>query len=471
MRRFRRCLRAFARHRGELLAGAGCLVAASALDVGIPLLVARGLNRLEAAVRAAEPAAVSRDFLLFTVGAIVLGTALKGIFRYGQRYLLIGVSRKVEAELKRDLFAHLTSLSPRFFAASRTGDLLSRATGDLEAVRLFLGPGSMHAASTLLLVPAALIAMVHFHPLLTALVLLPLGALAFSMKAIMPTLNRRSESVQAALAEISERAQENFSGVRVVKGFAREAWEVERFAATSDGYRRHQLGLGRARALNHTLLYASKDLAFLLILLVGGLGLLRGSFPVGGIYLFLDYVNRLFWPLIALGWMAGMYHRAAAGMDRIEEVFRTRPEIVDPPEPLPVGSIRGEIQFRDLTFAYDGEPVLRGIRLRVEPGEAIGIVGRIGSGKTTLVSLLGRLFPVPDATVFLDGVDLNRVPLLRLREAIGFVPQDSFLFSETVRENLAFGFDDLPPPEAVARAAEASALGPDLAALPEGLDT
>ena len=473
MRRFRRVLLYFLRYRRELAIGAGALFVASLLDIGIPLIVARAINRLVKGIREGgdAPGEPLGRFLLLSLALLVGLTAVKGFFRFWQRRLLVGVSRKVESDLKKDFFAHLTTLSLPFFARSRTGDLLSRATADVEAVRLFLGPGSMYAASTLLLVPVALAAMLVFHPLLTALVAVPLAALAWSMKRITPELNRHSEAVQARLSEMSERAQENFAGVRVVKGFHREAWEIERFGAVADAYRAHQLDLGRARALNHMVLHAARDAAVLLILVVGGLGVARGTFTLGGMYLFLDYVNRLFWPLIALGWMAGMYHRAAAGMDRIEEVFRTAPEIGEPKSPARVEAIAGAIEFRGLTFAYDGEPVLRGVSLLVKPGETVGIVGRIGSGKTTLVSLLGRLFPVPDGSIFVDGEDVNRIPLRRLREAIGYVPQDAFLFSDTIRENIAFGFDDPPDPAAVARAAEQAGLGPDLPAFPSGLDT
>jgi ATP-binding cassette subfamily B protein len=474
LRRFRRVVGLFLRYRGALLAGGICLLASNALVLAIPLLEKRAVDLV--APISADPEAVplpaqERIGLLGATALAIVGlAALRGLFLFLQRRLLVGVSRRVEADLKRDLFAHLTTLSLPTFDRLRTGDLISRMTGDVEAVRMLLGPGVMYLASAVLLVPGAFAFMAQLDPVLTILVAVPLGALALAMKRLAPALHENSRAVQETLSEISHRAQENFAAVRVVKGFAREAWEISRFRAASDLYRRHQVEFGELRARTHALFGAAQDAAALLIFVLGGLGVLQGTFTFGGIVLFLAYVRRLFWPLLAVGWIVGAYERAAAGMDRIEEIFRTQPLVRDDPDAQPV-AIGGSVEIRDLTFAYDGTPALRGVNLRIPRGSVVGLVGPIGSGKSTLLSLLGRLYPVPPGRVFVDGVDVNRIRLADLRGAIAIVPQDPFLFSDTVRENVAFGFEEPPSEDSMARAVAAAALEEDVAAFPDGLDT
>ena len=476
MRRFRRVVRLFLRYRGTLLAGGAFLLLSNALVLVIPVLVQRGIDAIDPAKGASDPEAVPRApeevlrLLAFTAIAVVALSALRGLFLFLQRLLLIGVSRRVEADLKADLFAHLTTLSLPTFDRTRTGDLISRATGDVEAVRMLLGPGVMYLASAALLIPGAFAVMVARSPLLTLLLVLPLGALALAMRRLAPALHATSRSVQDTLSEISHRAQENFAAVRVVKGFAREAWEIARFRAVTDRYRGHQVGFGDVRAKTHALFGGAQDAAALLIFIVGGLGVLQGDFTYGGMVLFLDLVRKLFWPLLAVGWIVGAYERAAAAMDRIEEIFRTEPLVRDAPD-AQAHAVEGKIEVRDLTFAYDGAPALRGVSFDAPAGSVLGLVGPLASGKSTLLHLLGRLYPVPDESILVDGIDVNRIALADLRGAMAYVPQDSFLFSDTIRENVAFGFEERPPEEAIARAVEAAGLAPDLAGFPDGLDT
>ena len=461
MKKFTRVLPYYARHKRELIGGGLCIPFSMALDLLIPIVIGKGIDALRT-----DPAnAVLPRYVALVVGL----AAVKGCCKYFMRRLITGASRRVESELKGDLFRHLTTLSFSYFNRAKTGDLLSRATQDVEAVRFFTGPGIMYLANSVVALPIAFGILLYINWRLTLLVALPMCAIALAFKRLTPKLYRHSEAIQEDLSEISVLSQENFAGVRVVKGFHREEAEVEKFRRKSAKYRDDSLRLASVWGFVDALTDSAVDLAFLVILAVGGFDLIEGRMSFGDFFVFSSYVILLFWPLIALGWVTGSYNRAVAAMERIDEVFRTAPEIRDPEGAAPGPAIEGEIELRDLTFSYNGTPALSGITLKIRKGETLGVVGRTGAGKTTLASLIPRLFDPPTRSLFVDGRDVTAIPLDRLRRSIGFVPQDNFLFSDTLRENIAFGLPE-PEEERVVRAAEAAVIAEEIRAFPARYD-
>ncbi len=465
MKIFHRYAAYFLREWRTMGLGFACLLPAAGLDLALPWVVKGAIDRF-----GKEPIAA---FLWPALALFLALAALKGLFRFGMRWFLVTSSRRVEANIRNDLFRHLESLSFPYFNRTKTGDLISRATQDVEAVRMFLGPGSMYVGDACIRIPIAVALLANAEPVLLVTMAASLGALSIAVRKLTPRLHRHSEAQQAAIGDMSDRANESFAGVRVVKSFARESAAEENFDHVSARYRRVSLDFVATRALSDVFFAGAKDLTLLLLFFVGGAFYVAGRVTVGELYLFADYTARLYWPVFVLGWMVGMYPRARAAARRLGEVFDTRPEIDDGPRVVDPGALRGEIRVRDLEFSY-GEglpPVLRGLSFDVAAGETVAIVGRTGSGKSTIVNLLGRFFPVPRGHVFVDGIDVNDLPIRRLRGALGYVPQDHFLFSDTIRENVGFR-DDCPPD--VARsdaAAAAAALGEDLAAFPKGLDS
>jgi len=458
---FARIFPYYRKHRRELILGFLCLPFNMGLALLIPIVIGKAIDAIKT-----DP----ENVVLFHYVALLLAlAALMGLFKFGMRRWIVGVSRKVESELKGDLFKHLTKLSFSYFNQARTGDLLSRATQDVEAVRMFTGPGLMYVSSSFLTIPFAFTIMLFLNWPLTLFVAFPLLTLAYAVKLLTPRLHRHSQAIQEKLSQISTLGQENFSGVRVVKGFHREGAEIEKFRVQCEQYRKHSLGLASARGLLGALIDGSKDFAFLLILGIGGLDIMSGEFTFGNYFVFNSFVFLLFWPLVALGWIVGMYHRARAAMERINAVFQTVPEISDGPNIVPLDQIQGEIEFRNLSFAYNGKPTLSDIQFKVSKGETLGIVGRTGSGKTTLVSLIARLFNPPPGTIFIDGMDIYSIPLDTLRHSIGFVPQDNFLFSDTIQKNIGFGTEEIQP-EVILQAAETARIADEIRAFPKGFD-
>lgn len=454
----------FLRHRRQLLAGFLCIPLAQLADIGITVVIGGALDRLQKGSDA--------DFLA-GIFWIILGLSLcKGIFRYLQRWWIVAVSRYVEIELKQELFDKLVSLPLSFHVRSRSGDVVSRVTSDVENIRMFLGPGVMYTLGAVVMVPASITLLFTHNPTLALTMLLPLGMMALGMKFFTPRLHRWSEAVQASIAELSARAQENFSGIRVVKGYGREGSQAARFEAASRNNRDNQVELGRARGLTHALTHAANDFTFVVILVIGGWAMIDRSLPAGQLFQFIDLTFKVFWPLIALGWIAGMYPRALASARRIEELLQEQNPVRDPAQPRAAAPVRGEWELNDLSFTYPGasRPAFSGVRVRLRAGGTLGIVGPTGSGKTTLLLCLCRMLE-PQGECRLDGVRIADWKLAELRGALGYVPQDSFLFSDTWRANVEFG-SDTPLSEArIHELAGLSAMDAELAGFPAGIET
>ncbi len=424
----------FLRYRWTLVAGLLCIPLSSLGDIWITLLIGDAIDRL----RLGGQTSFLRGFFWLLMAVAVA----RGVFRYLQRWWIVCVSRYVEIGLKQDLFDKLTSLSWSFHNKSRSGDVVSRVTSDVENVRMFLGPGLMYTLGALIMVPVSLAYLFALQPALALGMIVPLCAMGIGMRALSPRLHRDSTAVQESLAEIATRAQENFSGIRIVKGYGRERQQTARFDESSRKNLGHQLSLGRARGITHAITYGAKDLTFLPILLVGGWAMIERSFPAGDVFKAIDLTFKVFWPIIAVGWMAGIYPRAVASAKRVEELLGSQPEIVDPPHPFELEAVRGELELVDVGFTFPGAAAaaIEHVSARVAAGGILGIVGPTGSGKSTLLHLLARLYE-SSGEIRLDGHPIRTLRLAQLRGALGYVPQDSFLFSDTWRENVSFGLE------------------------------
>jgi len=406
---------------------------------------------------------------LFLYAGLLLAIAVtKGLFQYLTRWVLIGISREIEFDLRNDLFTHLEGLSCSFYQRTRVGDIMARATNDLNAVRMLLGPAIMYSANTLVFSTAALAFMIAISPRLTLYAILPLPLVSILIQHFGRRIHERFERIQAMFSDISARAQENFSGARIIRAYAQEEAEIASFEAANQEYIRRSLKLVRLMGMLWPSLEFMLGAAVVLVLWLGGREVVLGRITVGSFVAYITYVAMLTWPIIALGWVINIFQRGNASMGRINEILRERPEITDEAvsERGRRRPIQGEIEFRNLNFAYNGAPVLHEVSLRIPAGSSLAVVGPTGSGKSTLVSLIPRIYDAAAGSVLLDGLPLPEYPLEKLRRSIGFVPQETFLFSDTVRENIAFGAEQATD-EAVRRAAEAASLAPEIEGFPE----
>lgn len=435
---FARALSYFPQVRGPWIRGMVCNLPVIAIDLGIPILVGLAIDGLMQGTR------TFGDIVPIGVLIVVLAI-IKGVFKFHWRYLVTGASRDFESALRQDLFDHLVKLAPADLARVRTGDVMSRAVADIEAVRLFLGPGIMYLSTMVVIVPLALTVMARINAALMLALLVPFALLATIVWISARPTQRWSQEAQERLADIATVAQESFAGIRVVKAFATEAVSASHFRRMGEAFLDANVKLAGLRGITSASISAVKDLGALLVLALGGWAIVRGTMTVGDFWVFNEFLVKVFWPLVALGWMLGMYHRAVIAARRIEELFALTPSVADRPgarAPAPSGATPRppRLETKGLTFGWEpGEPALRDVSIRVADGEILGITGRTGCGKSTLVQLLCRQVDPPAGTVFFDGRDVREVPLDLLRSTIGVVPQDTFLFSETLHDNIAFG--------------------------------
>jgi ATP-binding cassette, subfamily B, multidrug efflux pump len=406
--------------------------------------------------------------------ALILGiSAVEGFFRFWMRKVLIGLSRDIEYDLRNDFFAHLQRMSLSFFQAHSTGDVMSRATNDLNAVRSVLGPGIMYSITTLFTVIAATAVLLRLNWKLTLLAYVPLVVAAFGVKKVGSHIHDRFESIQEQFSTLSARVQENLAGIRVVKAFAREHSEIEVFKSLNEDYVKRSLSLIRLWGVFYPLMSTLIGFSAVALLWYGGRQVVNRQLTLGEFVAFLGYLSMLTWPTIATGWVINIFQRGAASMDRILRILHSEPEITDKecstvPEPAV-----GAIQIRDLTFRYPGSErtVLHNIDVTLPAGQTLAIVGHTGSGKSTLVSLILRLYDPPPGSVTIDGIDVRRWPLAKLRGMIGYVPQETFLFSDTIRANIAFGVEEGISDENAAWSTRIAAIEEDIRSFPQALET
>lgn len=457
------------RYRRGIGWGLALVVVSNFLFLAVPHWVRLGIDALEAP--GAQPAD-ARPYALLVVGTALLG----GLARYGMRELLNGVSRRVEYDLRNDFFAHLLRLDAGFYGRMRTGDIMSRATNDIQAVRMVAGPAYMYLVNTAAMSVFAVALMLDISPSLTGLALVPLLLLPPVTLGFGRAIHARFEVIQEQMGTLSTMVQENLSGVRIVKAYGQEEAQTTAFRAESADYLERNLALARVSALFYPTLGLLSGLGLVLTLWLGGRAVMQDSISVGEFVAFQMYLAMLAWPMIALGWVVNLFQRGAASMGRLNQILWTEPALLEAPEPVALPGVRGELEFRDVAFRYPGttRDVLRGVSFHLPAGATLAIVGPTGSGKTSLVHLLARVHDPTAGAVLLDGVPVDRLPRAQLREAIGLVPQDGFLFSDTILNNLALGIDEPDAPRRLARAraaARVAQLEPTIEALPQGYET
>jgi ATP-binding cassette subfamily B multidrug efflux pump len=467
------------RYRTRLLLGAICVSLSNLAAIASPRFLKYAIDSLGQSI--------SKERLLAYSALIVTFAVLEGIFLFLMRKIMIGVSRYIEYDLRNDLFAHLLGLSRRYYQNHKTGDLMSRATNDMNAVRMLLGPGIMYSANTIIRMIVVLFFMLHINVTLTVFALVTIPIVSLAVRYFGAMIHKRFEKIQEAFSEISARVQENLAGIRVIKAFSQESSEIEQFKRLNQNYIRKNLQLIRIWGTFYPMLGALLGIGGVFVLWFGGREVIAGRITLGDFVAFNAYLGMLSWPMIALGWVINIVERGSASMGRINHIFDSQSEIKDEsvivrpvafilqsksfqPVPSSLSEIQGEIEFKNLSFAYNGNPVLRDINLRIPRGATYAIVGETGSGKSTLINLLARTYELTNGEILIDGAPIQKYPLKTLRSQMGYVPQETFLFSDTIRENITFGVEKASE-TAVYEAARLAQILPDVEGFPKGFET
>jgi len=496
-----------------LALGTICVLLTQGVAVQYPRVIQHAIDDLRISV-------TQHNLALYAL-LIITVFLVKGVFQFLTRWIVIGISRDIEFDLRNDLFAHLERLSYSYYQRNRTGDIMARATNDLNAVRNLLGPAVMYSANTIVITILALFYMMKLSPKLTLFAFLPLPVASIIIQYFGRRIHERFERIQAMFSEISARAQENFSGARVIRAYVQEQAEIAAFEKANEEYIHRSLGLVRLMGMLWPTLELMLGAAIVIVLWLGGREVILNRMSVGQFVAYLQYMGLLMWPVIALGWVINLFQRGTASLGRINEILQTQPEIADEPavveaigssdhrvigpaetQPERVSNLQseifhlqsessdhpttgsrdarsselearnlvGEIEFCNLNFAYNGVPVLRDINLRIPAGSSLAIVGPTGSGKTTLVDLIPRIYDAAPGAVLIDGRPIREFPLHTLRRNIGFVPQETFLFSDTIRENIAFGVAEATLDQ-IKSAADAANIAHDIESFPDGYNT
>jgi len=455
-------------YRWGYVAGLFMVVLANTFAILAPRL-------LGAAIDVVESGSPSMDALLRYALLILLVAVLGGAARYGMRELLNGYSRKVETDLRTDFFQHLMRLDASFYGSWRTGDLMSRATNDILSVRMAVGPAVMYTVNTLVLGTLALVFMLKVSPLLTGLALVPMVLLPPVTLYFGKRIHRKYEKIQSHLGTLTTMVQESLAGARIVRAYTQEDAQEKEFGELNEEYLKRNLDLVISTGAFHPSLQFMAGIGMLVVLYVGGRLVITGDVSIGNFVAFGMYLAMMIWPLIALGWVVNLYQRGAASLSRILAVFDTEPAIADPAEPTRLDPVRGAIEFRGVAFRYPGteREVLSDVSFQVPAGTTVALVGPTGAGKSTVVDLVARLYDPTDGVILLDGVPLPELSLDTVRRAIGLVPQDAFLFSESIADNIALGLDGSGDEvmDPVRAASQIAQLDEAIAGFPHGFET
>ncbi len=453
------------RYRWGYLWGTLSCIATNAVWVLFPLVIENAIDGLEHGV--------TKSRMLIIAGLLVAIALLKGVFLYAQRWILIGISREIEFDLRNDLFRQLELQDAAFYQRYRTGDIMARMTNDLNAVRMLLGPALMYSANTIFFTVGALFFLIHISPYLTLVAWAPMPLASILVQYFGRKIHDRFERIQESFSEISSQAQENYSGARLVRAFAREESQINLFEGLNRRYIARAQRLVQLMGMLWPTLEFILGISMIITLLVGGHEVIFHRITPGQFVAFNTYMILLIWPIIAVGWVVNIFQRGTASVKRIDELLRAKPAIDDSTADVsvPVNTVlQGEIEFRNLNFSYGNTEVLHDISLHFPAASTIAIVGPTGSGKTTLVNLISRLYEAPEGSLLIDGRGVREYPLAVLRRNIGMVPQETFLFSETIRGNLAFGAPDTSA-EDMLEAAEAAHIRREFEEFPQGFET
>ncbi len=461
---FQRMASYWKRYPVPVIWGGTTVLLSAVINLFAPQVIRMALDELRVTL--------SRDVVLKYAGLIVLVSAGRGVFLFLQRRILVNLSRDIEFDLRNDFYGHLQKMPPAFFQQQRIGDLMSRATNDIGTVRMLVGPAMMYGLNTLFTACLVFPAMLRISASLTvfALITLPLSALA--TKYFGGKIHERSEQIQEYFGLITAKAQENFSGVRVVRAYAQETPEEETFKAMNREFVTRNLRLIKLSALFRPVLDALFGLGPAVVLWLGGRLVIEGRMTLGQFVEFNLYLTMLIWPMIALGWVVNLFQRGMASMGRLNTIFNQSPAIDDAAARTDIREVEGDIVFDGLTFTYPNAtvPALKNIDLRIQKGMTVAIVGPTGAGKSTLINLIPRLLDAAPGAIQVDGRPIRQISLQKLRSAIGYVQQESFLFGDSIANNIAFGAEDATREEIV-RAAEQAALRGDVEGFPKGFDT
>jgi ATP-binding cassette, subfamily B, multidrug efflux pump len=453
------------RYRWGYVWGTLACIATNIAAVQGPQILKKAIDELERGV--------SRERIVLLACIFVGIYLVKGVFLYAQRWILIGISREIEFDLRNDLFLQLERQDANFYQKYRTGDIMARMTNDLNAVRMLLGPALMYSANTVFFTVGALFFLLRISPWLTLVAWAPMPLASILVQYFGRKIHDKFEKIQESFSEISSQAQENYSGARLVRAFGREQSQMNLFEKLNRQYISRAQGLVQLMGMLWPTLEFILGIAMIITLLVGGHEVVAHRITPGEFVAFNTYMILLIWPIIAVGWVVNLFQRGTASVKRIDELLHARPGIddsgADPTIP-PDAVLQGKIEFHNLSFSYGDTPVLRNLSLTIPPGSSLAIVGPTGSGKTTLVNLISRLYEAPEGTLFIDGRPIREYPLEVLRRNMGIVPQETFLFSETIRENLAFGVPDAST-EDLLQTAEAAHIRREFEEFPQGFDT
>jgi ATP-binding cassette, subfamily B, multidrug efflux pump len=433
-KRFKVILGHLPKYKHYLIFGFFAVIGANVLMLINPYLLKNAFDKL-------QHKAPMSDILTIAILIVVFAVS-SGVFRFAMRRSIIWMSRYMEYDLRNELFAHLQKLNPTFYQNNKTGDTMARATNDIEAVRMMIGPGMMHIGNAIASTLIAISFMLYLSPQLTLYSLIPLPIMSIVANKLVMMIHKRFMKIQEYFGVLTSEVQENIAGVRVVRAYNQEDSEIEDFSRHSENYINLNMRLIKIDAFFFPILFMLGGSVNLMVLYFGGRDVISGGISLGTLVAFFAYLTLLIWPMIAMGWVVSLYQRGTASLDRINRILNSKPEVASPPDAIKTDDIKGKIEFKNLDFGYNGKKILHDINLTIEPGQTIGIVGPTASGKSTLISLIGRLFPVPEGKLFIDDIDINKWDIHTLRTKIGFVPQEPFLFSDTIQNNIMFGTDE-----------------------------
>jgi ATP-binding cassette subfamily B multidrug efflux pump len=465
MKAFKTLKTNFIENRWRILIGLIALLIVDVLQLFIPRVIKYAIDDLTLGIIS------SHRFLIYGSEVLLLALGIGG-FRYIWRYFLLGTARRIEKSLRDRLFTHLQTLSPAYFSRTRVGDLMAHATNDIDAVRMSLSLGVVFLMDTIILGVLTIFFMIYIHPQLTLFAILPMPLITLITLLFSQSIHHRFEILQKTFASLTERVREAIAGIRVIKAYVLEERERENLSRLSRDYIQKNLNVTKVWGMFFPIILFFSNLSMAIVLYLGGKLTIFQSISTGDFVAFMSYLGLLAWPMMALGWAINVIQRGGASMDRLNRIFEETPEISDSSDVVRSGPLRGRIEVRGLTFSpgNGGNPLLQELHLTIEEGERMVIVGRTGSGKTIFCNLVARILEPPPGHLFFDGIEIHKIPLEVLRKSIGYVPQDTFLFSDTIRENIAFGKLEATDRE-IEEAARLAQIYDEIMEFPEGMNT